>query len=125
RSGLTKIWPKSRRRPGRACESSTAARMKRWWTEPQSQERVGQLQIVQFFPTADGSNARRSDLGRLCRNRLESGSQVVDSGLLQIDGLVAAGLVELGAPYLVRALMLGWTKADGRSQPHVEIAHCF
>ena len=27
-------------------------------------------------------------------------------GLLQIDGLVAAVLVELGAPYLVRALML-------------------
>ena len=34
--------------------------------------------------------------------------------LLQIDGLVAAILVELGAPYFVRALMLGWTEADGR-----------
>ena len=28
-------------------------------------------------------------------------------GLLQIDGLVAAVLVELGAPYFVRALVLG------------------
>jgi hypothetical protein len=45
--------------------------------------------------------------------------------LLQIDGLVAAVLVELGAPYLVRALMLGWTEADGRPQPHVEITHGF
>src|SRR5262245_35914140 len=46
-------------------------------------------------------------------------------GLLQIDGLVAAVLVELGTPDLVRALMLGWTEADGGSQPHVEITHCF
>jgi hypothetical protein len=45
------------------------------------------------------------------------------SGLFQIDGLVAAVFVELRAPYLVRALMLGWTEADGRSQPHVEIPH--
>jgi beta-phosphoglucomutase-like phosphatase (HAD superfamily) len=46
-------------------------------------------------------------------------------GLLQIDGLVAAVLVELGAPYFVQALVLGWTEADGRPQPHVEIAHGF
>ena len=38
----------------------------------------------------------------------------LNSGLLQIDGLVSAVLVELGAPYFVRALMLGWTEADGR-----------
>ena len=41
----------------------------------------------------------------------------LNSGLLQINGLVAAVLVELCAPYLVQALMLGWTEADGRSQP--------
>ena len=44
------------------------------------------------------------------------GSQVEFTGeiprLLQIDGLVAAVLVELGAPYFVRALVLGWTEAD-------------
>jgi hypothetical protein len=45
--------------------------------------------------------------------------------LLQIDGLVAAVLVELGAPYFVRALMLGWTEADERPQTHVEITHGF
>src|SRR5262249_32743990 len=60
---------------------------------------------------------------RMCLHSNWRGSQVVTSGLLQIDGLVAAVLVELGAPYFVRALMLGWTKADGRSQPHVEITH--
>jgi hypothetical protein len=47
------------------------------------------------------------------------------SGLLQIDSLVAAVFVELGCPYLVRALMPGWTEADGYPQPHVEITHCF
>src|SRR5260370_27322387 len=47
------------------------------------------------------------------------------SGLLQIDSLVAAVFVELGAPYLVRALMPGWTEADGCPQPHIEITHCF
>jgi len=47
------------------------------------------------------------------------------SRLLQIDGLVATVLVELGAPDLVRALMLGWPEADGRSQSHVEITHRF
>jgi hypothetical protein len=46
-------------------------------------------------------------------------------GLLQIDGLVAAALVELGAPYFVRALMLGWPEADERPQTHVEITHGF
>jgi cytochrome c len=83
---------------------------------PQSQSPPDRLTV----PTLGGT----SDLGRLCRNRLDNGSQV-NSGLLQIDGLVSAVLVELGAPYLVRALMLGWTEADGRSQPHVEITHCF
>ena len=46
-------------------------------------------------------------------------------GLLQIDGLVAAVLVELGAPHFVRALMLGGTEADGRPETHVEITHGF
>lgn len=45
--------------------------------------------------------------------------------LLQIDGLVAAVLVELGAPYFVRALVLGWTEADERPETHVEITHGF
>ena len=64
--------------------------------------------------------------------RLEAGvvgSQVEFTGeiprLLQIDGLVAAVLVELGAPYFVRALVLGWTEADERPETHVEITHGF
>jgi hypothetical protein len=32
--------------------------------------------------------------------------------LLQIDWLVAAMLVELGTPYLVRALVVAWTEAN-------------
>src|SRR6186997_3648243 len=45
--------------------------------------------------------------------------------LLQVDGLVAAILVELRAPYPVRPLMLGRTEADARAQAHVEVAHAF
>jgi hypothetical protein len=58
------------------------------------------LQWCSLLPTVDGG--------------LDSGSQV-NAGLLQIDGLVTAVLVELSAPYLMQALMLGWTKADGCS----------
>jgi len=47
------------------------------------------------------------------------------SSLLQIDGLVAAVLVELGAPYFVRALVLGWTEADGRPDTHIEVTQGF
>ncbi len=45
--------------------------------------------------------------------------------LLQIDGLVVAALVELGAPYFVRALVLGWTEVNGRPEAHVEITYGF
>ena len=72
--------------------------------------RAAATAMVQLLPTVDGG--------------LDSGSQV-NAGLLQIDGLVTAVLVELSAPYLMQALMLGWTKADGCSKPHVEITHCF
>jgi hypothetical protein len=41
RGGLTKMWLKSRRPPCRACESSTAAKIRLRWTEPQSQDHVG------------------------------------------------------------------------------------
>ena len=69
-------------------------------------------------------DARKSFM-QTCLSNQPAAAPKLNSGLLQIDGLVAAVLVELSAPYLVRALMLGWTEADGRSQPHVEITHGF
>ena len=45
--------------------------------------------------------------------------------LLQIERLVAAVVVKLGTPYLVRALMVAWTEVDWRPQTHVEIAQRF
>ena len=41
---------------------------------------------------------------------------------MQVDGLVAPVGVEDGSPYLVRALMLGPAEAQGRADPHVEVA---
>jgi hypothetical protein len=53
--------------------------------------------------------------------RLLIGKPLALPCLLQIDGLVAAVLVELGAPHFVRALVFGWAEADGRPETHVEI----
>jgi hypothetical protein len=45
--------------------------------------------------------------------------------LLQVDGLIMPSLVELCAPHLVHALVIGATERDGRSKPNVEIAKIF
>ena len=90
---------------------------------------------VQPLPTAVvGALIRRVSFSALDRkprcvkrmtmtNRFELIGEI--SGLLQIDGLVAAILVELGAPHFVRALVLGWTEADERPETHVEITDGF
>jgi hypothetical protein len=45
--------------------------------------------------------------------------------LLQIDGLVMRSLVELCAPHLVHALVVGPAEDHGRAEPNVEIAQIF
>ena len=45
--------------------------------------------------------------------------------LLQVDGLIMPGLVELCAPHFVHALVIGATERHGRSKPNVEIAEIF
>jgi hypothetical protein len=45
--------------------------------------------------------------------------------LLQVDGLIMPGLVELCAPHLVHALVIGAIERHGRPEPNVEIAEIF
>ena len=45
--------------------------------------------------------------------------------LLQVDGLIVPGLIELRSPHLVHALMLGFTEGHGRPEPNIEVAEIF
>jgi hypothetical protein len=45
--------------------------------------------------------------------------------LLQVNGLIMPGLVELCAPYLVYPLMLGAAESHGCPEPNVEIPKIF
>ena len=45
--------------------------------------------------------------------------------LLQVDGLISSGLVELCTPHFVHALVIGATEHHGRPEPNVEIAEIF
>src|SRR6516164_7088693 len=45
--------------------------------------------------------------------------------LLQVDGLVVSGLVELCTPHPVHALVFGSTEGHGRPEPNVEVAEIF
>ena len=47
------------------------------------------------------------------------------SPLLQVDGLIVSGLVELCTPHLVHALVVGPAKDHGRAEPNVEVAEIF
>ena len=58
----------------------------------------------------------------LCADRTTYTSSVL---LLQIDGLVMPSLVELCAPHLVHALVVGPAEDYGRAEPNVEVAQIF
>ena len=45
--------------------------------------------------------------------------------LLQVDGLIVSGLVELCTPYLVYALVVGPAESHGRAEPNVEVVKIF
>jgi hypothetical protein len=45
--------------------------------------------------------------------------------LLQVNGLIMPGLVELSTPHFVHALVIGATERHGRPEPNVEIAEIF
>ena len=45
--------------------------------------------------------------------------------LLQVDGLIVSGLVELCTPHLVHALVVGPAEDHGRAEPNVEVAEIF
>src|SRR6516165_2167789 len=47
------------------------------------------------------------------------------SALLQVDGLVMPGLVELCTPHLVHTLVVGPAEDHGRAEPNVEVAQIF
>ena len=57
-----------------------------------------------------------------CAGRTTYTSSVL---LLQIDGLVMAGLVELCTPHLVHALVIVLAEDHGRAEPNVEVAQIF
>ena len=57
-----------------------------------------------------------------CAHRTTYTSSVL---LLQIDGLVMPGLVELCTPHLVHALVIGPAEDHGRTEPNVEVAQIF
>ena len=44
-------------------------------------------------------------------------------GLLQIDRLITAGLVQLRPRHLMRTLVVVWIESDRRAQSQVEIMH--
>ena len=58
----------------------------------------------------------------LCADRTTYTSSVL---LLQVDGLVMPGFVELCTPHPVHALVIGPAEHHGRSKPNVEIAEIF
>ena len=45
--------------------------------------------------------------------------------LLQVDGLIVSGLVELCTPHPVHALVFGSTEGQGRPESNVEVAEIF
>jgi hypothetical protein len=47
------------------------------------------------------------------------------SPLVQVDGLIVSGLVELCTPHLVHALVVGPAEDHGRAEPNVEVAEIF
>src|SRR5215470_12420049 len=51
--------------------------------------------------------------------------QNIGKPLLQVDGLVMPGFVELCTPHLVHTLVLGTAEGHGRSEPNIEIAKIF
>jgi hypothetical protein len=50
---------------------------------------------------------------------------LVKARLLQVDGLIMPGLVELGTPHLVHTLVIGSAEGHGRAEPKVEIVKIF
>jgi hypothetical protein len=63
------------------------------------------------------------------QNRVRSGSNDLitpaPSLLLQVDGLIVSGLVELCTPHLVHALVVGPAEDHGRAEPNVEVDEIF
>jgi hypothetical protein len=48
--------------------------------------------------------------------------QNVGKPLLQVDGLIMPGLIELCTPHPVHALVVGPAEDHGRAEPNVEVA---
>jgi len=72
-----------------------------------------------------------SQVGSQVETRLGGGLQIQvcpsswNSPLLQVDGLIMPRLVELCAPHLVHALVVGAAEGHGRAEPNVEIVQIF
>ena len=80
---------------------------------------------------APQSGAPRRRWAARWETRLGGGLQIqvcLSSGkspLLQVDGLIMPRLVELCAPHLVHALVVGAAEGHGRAKPNVEIVQIF
>src|SRR5262249_3758431 len=70
--------------------------------------------------------AHRVRPNRYCsRDDLKIGPSVEESSLLQVDGLVVSGLVELCTPHPVPTLMVRPAEDHRRPEPNIEVAEIF
>jgi hypothetical protein len=92
---------------------------------PRSRSRHGE-RYPPVTSKPDDWRRQSPSLGRFpeedCR---EIGPSVEESSLLQVDGLIVSGLVELCTPHLMHALVVGPAEDHGRSKSNVEVTEIF
>ena len=101
---------------------------------PPKADIAGRQADVRFVPKADSCTAaiyatltpNARAYGRNQEPRAERVERLTPSVLLlQIDGLVMSSLVELCAPHLVHALVVGPAEDHGRAESNVEVTQIF
>src|SRR5262249_32583309 len=97
---------------------------------PQPRSNSGEeiAEMGQNLPTPTGGKRRGDPISSaahppgMCADRTTYTSSAL---LLQIDGLVMPGLVELCTPHLVHTLVIGPAEDHGRAEPNVEVMQIF
>jgi hypothetical protein len=89
---------------------------------------LGELKRYLWLLVLKGSDVTEdtkawTSVKRFGRRFINSG--LSKSPLLQVDGLIMPGLVELCAPHLVHALVVGAAESHGRPESDVEVADAF
>ena len=93
---------------------------------PQIVEAVSKLKVRSCF--IDGEAIVVDERGLSAFDQLRSwryDHAAVLCALLQVDGLIMPGFVELCTPHFVYALVIGAAEGHGRPKPNVEIAEIF